>query len=113
MDLFEKLVIKLLIVYTIGTFGGSLASNSEGYIKCVSLNNQPCQARSRLVNINSNELLYYPFTVSVNKYCGSSNTIADLYARVGVPNKVKIMNVKVLNLMSGVNEIRFLAQHQL
>ena len=71
------------------------------------------QTNTRQHKLESSFFFYYPFTVSVNKYCGSCNTIADLYARVGVPNKVKIMNVKVLNLMSGVNEIRFLAQHQL
>ena len=29
-----------------------------------------------------------------------------------VPNKVKNMNVKVFNLMSGVSETRFLVQHE-
>ena len=29
-----------------------------------------------------------------------------------VPNKVKKVNVKVFNLMSGVNETRFLAQEE-
>ena len=106
--------IELLSTCTVGSIDASLDSNSKESIKCVSLNNEPCQARPTPVNINSNQVFfYYPFTVSVNKYCGSCNTIADLYARVGVPNKVKIMNVKVLNLMSGVNEIRLLAQHQL
>ena len=68
-------------------FGGSLASdystaNSEKRIKCVSLNNRPSQASSRLVNRNSDEPLYYPFTVSVNKYGRSCNTIDDPYARI-------------------------------
>ena len=35
---------------------------------------------STLVNINSNKPLYYPFTVSVNKYSGSCNTTDDSYA---------------------------------
>ena len=30
-------------------------------------------------------------------------TIDDSYTRVCVPNKIKYMNVKVFNLMSGVN----------
>ena len=34
------------------------------------------------------------------------------YAQVCVPNKVKKINVKVFNLMSGVNGTRFLVQHQ-
>ena len=61
-----------------------------------------------LVNKNSDETLFYQFTVSVNKCGGSCNTIA----RVRVPNKVKNMNVKVFKIMSGVNETRFLVQHE-
>ena len=60
---------------TIVSFG-----DSEGSIKCVSLNNQPCQARPTLVEINCNETLLYPFTVSVNKCGGSYNAIDHSYA---------------------------------
>ena len=52
--LIEKMFIGLLSICTIGSFSGSLASNSNGPVKCVSLNNQPSQAISTLVNINSN-----------------------------------------------------------
>ena len=48
------------------SFGGSLASDNA---KCVSLNNQSCETRPALFNINSKKPLYYPFSVSVNK-CG-------------------------------------------
>ena len=40
--------------------------------------------------------------VSVNKCGGSCNTISDPFAPMCVPNKVKNMNAKILNLMSGV-----------
>ena len=45
--------------------------------KCVFLNNQPCLARPTPININSNEPLYYLFTVTVNdnKCGGRFNTI--------------------------------------
>ena len=76
------------------------------------MNNQPRKARPTLANINYNETLFYPFTVSVNKYRGSSSTIDNSYGRVCVPNKVKYMNEKVFNLMSEVNEIRFLVKHE-
>ena len=64
-----------------------------------------------MVTRNSDEPLYYPFTVSVNKCGGSYNTIDHPYARVCVLNKVIIMSLKVFNLMSRVNETRFLVQH--
>lgn len=68
-------------------FTRSLASNSEEHVKCASLNNRPGQARPILVNINSNETFFYPFTVA--------NTIDDPYAQVCGPNKVNNLNVKV------------------
>ena len=71
------------------------------HLKCISLNNLPCQTRPTLVNINSNQPLYYPFTISVNKCGGSCNTIDDPNTRAYVPNKVRNMNVKVFNLLSG------------
>ena len=60
-------------------FGESLSSNFKLCIKWVSLNNRPFEDRqlnkiATLSNINSNEPLYYPFTVSVKKCGGSCNT---------------------------------------
>ena len=51
--------IGLLSVCTIRIFGDSLVSNSKGPIKYVSLYNHPCKARSTLVNINSDETLFF------------------------------------------------------
>ena len=51
--------------------------NSTGPIKRVFLNNQPCQATPTLININSNETLFNPFTVSFSKCGGSCNTTND------------------------------------
>ena len=73
---------------TTARFCGSVASNSQGRIKCVSLNNRSCQARPILTNINSNVTFDYSF----NKLCqfgGSYNTIDHSYARICVQNKVK------------------------
>ena len=78
----QKLFIGLLSGCISGRFDWSLASNSKGPIKCVSLNNRPCQARPKLVIMNSNEPLYYPFIVSVTKSDGSCNTIDDQYSPV-------------------------------
>ena len=72
--------IGLLSACTIGSFGESLVSNLKRHVKCVSLNNQPCKARPKIVNINSNKTLFYPFTVSVNKCGASCNTADDPYA---------------------------------
>ena len=84
---------------------------SLGRIKCVSLNNKPCQARSTLININSNKPLYFPFTVSPYKCGGGCVTIDDPCAQEYVPEKLKNMNVEVFNLTLGVSKARFLLQH--
>ena len=62
--------------------------------------------------MNSNETLFYPFIVSVNKCGRCCNIIDDPCARVCVPDNVKNMNVKIFNVMSGVNKTRFLVQHK-
>lgn len=72
--------------------------------------NRLFQARPKLVNIKSNQSLYFPFIVSVNNCCGSCNT-SDPYAPCAL-NKVNNINVKVLFVMLGVNETRFLVQHK-
>ena len=108
----KKMFIGLLSVWTMWSFGESLVSNSKVPIKYVSLNNHLCQATVTLVNVNSSETLFYLVTVSVDNCSGSCNTINDSYAWVCVSNKVKNMNVEVYNLMSGVNETRFIVQHE-
>ena len=40
------------------------------------------------------------------------NIADDVYDQLCVPNKVKNMNVKVFELIPGVNETRFLVQHE-
>ena len=76
----KKIIIRLLSVCTIGSFEESLVFNSKGPMKCLTLNNQPCQARPMVVNINSDETLFCPFTVSVNKCGGRCNTTDNPYA---------------------------------
>ena len=86
----------------IRNFGESLASTSGKYVKSVTLNNQPCQAKPSFVDTNSNKTLFFQFTVSIKKFAGSFNTINGAYALYDcVGNKVKNMSVRALNLMSG------------
>ena len=86
----------LLSVCTMGNYAESLTSTSKGTIKCVSLTNQPFQAKPTNVDIESDETDFYPFNVSVNKCGGSCNTVDDLYAWVSFPNKVKNINARYL-----------------
>ena len=40
-------------------------------LKCVSISNRECKTRLSVININSNEPLFYPCSILVNKYGGS------------------------------------------
>ena len=50
-------------------FAGCLAT------KCVSINNQPCMARPMFFDVNPDELLYYPFIISLGRGDESCNTV--------------------------------------
>ena len=92
-------------------FSGSLPSNSKRPIQCVSLNNWSCEAKPTLVDINSNETLFYPCTVNVKKSGRRCNTVDDPHMLEFVFQNN--MNAKVFNLLQGVNAWRFLVQHEL
>ena len=68
--------------------------------------NQKCKVRTEIININSNNPIFYTFSIKVNKCNGNCNDINNPYARIVVPDIVKNLNVKVFNLMSRTKETR-------
>ena len=81
-------------VFHIGSlFLSSLASTTP--LSCISMNNQACKVRPEIINVNSNEPVFYPFSIKTSKYSASCNNINDPYAKICVPNNVKDLNVKV------------------
>ena len=98
-------------IFISAMFFGSLSSVNP--LKCVSMNNQECKVRPELVNINSNEPLFYPFTVKTSKCSGSCNNINDPYAKLRVPDVVKHLNIKVFNVMSRTNETRHIKWYEM
>ena len=70
-------------------------------LTCVSMNNQECKVRPKIINININEPSFYPEMVVVNN-------INDPYTNLCVPDVSKNMNVKVFNLISRTNETRYI-----
>ena len=71
-------------------------------LKFVTMNNEECKLRLQVVVINSDNSLFYPYNIQVNK-CSGSN-INDSYA--------KNMNVKAFNLMSKTNETRYMERDE-
>ena len=85
-------------------FFGSLSSVNP--LECISMKNQECKVRPEIVNINSNDPIFYLFSIKTNKCSGNCNDINDPYAKICIPDIVKNLNVKVFNLMSTTNETR-------
>ena len=83
-----------------------LSSSITGALNCVSMNNQKCKVRPKIVDINSNSPMFYPFSIKVNKCSGNCNNINYPYAKICVPDTVKDLNVRVFNLVSKTNETR-------
>ena len=82
-----------------------------GALNCFSTNNHKCKVRPEIVDVSSNNPIFYPFSVKINRCSGSCNSINDPYAKVCVPDVVKILNVTVFNLMSRSNESRSIKSH--
>ena len=63
------------------------------------MKNQECKIRPKIININTNEPLFYPYSIKLNKCKGSCNTINDPDAKICGPYNIKNTNVKVFNLV--------------
>ena len=81
-------------------------------LSCISMSNQPCKARPEIINVNSNNPIFYPFSTKANKCSGNCNNINDPYSKICVGDNVKNLNVKVFNLMSTTNETRHIKWHE-
>ena len=82
-------------------------------LECVSMNNQECQIRTEITNLNTNESMFYPYSIKINKCKGSCNKINYPYAKKCIPENIKNTNVKVFNLMSRTNETRHIKCHKI
>ena len=86
--------------------------NASNHTKCVLLSNQKCMTQPTLINLHPNEytqeLHYYPFSVKLDRCVGSFNTLNDLSNKVYVPNKSEDLNLNVFNMITGINESKWL-----
>ena len=76
------------------------------------MNNQECKVRPENININSDEPVFYHFSIKINKFSGSCNNIKDPYAKMCILDVVKNLNVKAFILMSRTNETRHTKWHE-
>ena len=71
-----------------------------------------CKVRPKIADINSNNPIFYLFSIKINKFSGNCNNINNPYAKICVSDTVKDLNVRVFNLMSRTNETRHIKWHE-
>ena len=62
---------------------------SVSSLECISLKNQKCKVRPKIVDVSSNHPIFYPFSVKINKCSGNCNNINYPYAKIYTPDIVK------------------------
>ena len=73
-------------------------TNPNSLLSCISMKNKECKVRPEIINVNSNEPVFYPFSIKTSKCSGSCNNINDPHAKMCIPTVIKDLNVKVFNL---------------
>ena len=77
------------------------------------MSNHACKVKPEILNVNSDEPVFYPVSIKKSKCSGSCNNINDPYAKMRVSDVVKNLNVKVFSLMSRTNETRHIKWHEM
>ena len=91
-------------------FFGNLSNGNQ--LECISIKNQECKVRPEITNVNSNNPIFYPLSIKLNKCSGNCNSINNTHPKICVPEVMKDLNVKVCNLMSRTIETRFIKWHE-
>ena len=81
-------------------------------LECASINNQECKARPKIIDVNNNEPVFYPYSIKVNKCSVSCGSINNPYAKICIPDIIKNINGKVFNLMQRSNETTQIIFHE-
>ena len=81
-------------------------------LECISLKNQECKVRPKIVDTNSNDPIFYTFSIKINKCSGNCNNIVNPYAKICVFDTANNLNVKVFTLMALTNETRHIKWHE-
>ena len=76
------------------------------------MNNTKCETRPKIVNVNRDGPVFFPFSIKTSKCSGSCNNINNPCAKLCVPDDAKNLNIKVFNLVSEINETRCREWHE-
>ena len=67
-------------IFYIGSLFLSLLVSATS-LDCISMKNQECKIRPEIININSNNPIFYPFSIKINKCNGNCNNINNPYQK--------------------------------
>ena len=81
-------------------------------LECVSVTNEECMARPKIIDVNKNEIVFYPLSIKVNKCSCNCNNINDPMAKLCIPDIIKDMNIEVQNMLARINETRKVTWHE-
>ena len=87
-------------------FTGLAFLTSVNSLRCISMNNQERKVRPQIINVNGDDPVFFPYNVKTSKCSVSCNNINNILPKLCVPDAVENLNVKVFNLVSGINEKR-------
>ena len=60
-------------------------------LSCILMNNQACKVRPEIINVNSNEPVFYPFSIKTSKCSGNCNNINDPYSKTNETRHKNVM----------------------
>ena len=66
-------VIKSFTVLT--SVGLGILPRKVNSLECMSMNNQKCMSRPKIMDLNPHEPVYFPYSIKTNKCSGSCNNI--------------------------------------
>ena len=84
-----------------------------GALECVSVVNQKCMPRPKILNVNEGigKALFYPYNVQVNNVV-QVDTLDNPMPKICVPKIIKNVNMKVYNFLMRLNETRNVLWHK-
>ena len=81
----ENNIVKMQIcrlIKKVFFLGLTVLSNFTNALDCISMKNREFKVRPEIININSNNPMFYPFSVKINRCSGNCNNINDPYAKM-------------------------------
>ena len=70
------------LIKKVFSLGLTILSNFTKTLDCISMKNSECKLRPKLISINSNNPVFYPFSIKMNKFNGNCNNIDDPYEKI-------------------------------